>query len=1200
MPGVALAKAGGPASQAAASPDAKCTLSPSMDYSGGDFAGCISVGAKLSATPAVGASTTLTIKVKAARSEPDVRVMVDLPANFAFADGTATAAAVSGSGAVARAQLGSFALSAGSTRTITRQVKAVRAGFGEIAVSAADRHSAARTDGGAESVFATVGSTTATSYASGGAAVTAQPTHSTVALALPRGGPERLSTAPQRVAPVSVTGQLHPAVIRPQTAGTSCVSGTWNYVDQTGVSRPAANTLIEALNSSNTLLSYAVSGGDGSYTICWSTGGATTSVYVKFLESNNIWRVTDNSNNVYSFSTGITAVADGTTYSFGNLYPGSSSYYPGLHAFAIANDEWQWVHQYYGGQCWSPFETSCLQLTIHWQSDSTTGTYWNTSGVYLLAGSPDSVDEVAHEIGHNLMWELYGQNFPATTNCNPHYLFTASSTTCGWTEGWADWVATSVYNNMTWTFNGGSTTSFDVTWNEGLGYDTGDQVEGRIVEAMRSLTDGVKGPWDNDPGEGAGVRDNRNFFAALNTYHPNTFADFWADRAALGQDTGQTALSALYEGTIDYGFRNPLSDYVGVHFPEAVPAHNYSHTTTTGYWSVVAERPDAGTDTDLTVYNDFGQTSALASSSYGGTTTDFVAINSNSGHRALQTYYPRVTQFAGSGGYTIEEAQGSNTLSAGSSTNNFTSGQPIRIWDSYQASGQPVYLRAVPTAGQDVQLAIASSSLDFASRSATTSGADPGLGVPATLVYTPTDTGWHGLILLDNSLTSGAVTVFADTTAPIGTVAIDGGAASTANPHATLTLSANDTQTGMSSMQISTDGVFDTEPVLPYATSAPVTLPGSNGTKTVYVRYQNNAGMWSDAVTATISLAAPVPSVTALSPTSGKTAGGNTVTITGTGFTGASAVTFGTVAATSFSVVNSTKITAVAPAQAAAKHNVYVTGPGGTNAAAAGNRYTYVNAPAVTAVSPASGKTAGGNTVTITGTDLTGATAVKFGTVAATSFTVVNAAKITAVVPAQAAASHNVYVTTPYGTSVAATGNKYTYLNAPTVTAVSPSSGKTAGGNTITVTGTGFTSVSGVKIGTVAVTSFTVVSSTKITAVVPAQAAASHNVYVTTPGGVSVATTANRYTYLDVPTVTAVSPSSGPAAGGNTITITGTGFTSVSGVKIGTVAVTSFTVVSSTKITAVVPAQAAAAHNVYVTTPGGVSVAATANRYTYT
>jgi IPT/TIG domain len=828
------------------------------------------------------------------------------------------------------------------------------------------------------------------------------------------------------VARGGVRSRITPGVIRPNSAGTSCVSGTWNYTDQNNVSHPAANTLVEALNSSNTLLSYAVSGGDGSYNICWATGGASTSVYVKFIESNNIWRVTDNSNNVYSFSTPIVALGDGGTHSYGNLYPGSSSFERALHTFAIANDEWQWVHQYFGGQCWSPYITSCHQLTIHWQSDSTTGTYWNTSGVYLLASSPDTVDEPAHEIGHNLMWELYGQSFPATTNCNPHYLFTASSTTCGFTEGWADWVATSVYNNTTWTFNGGSTANFNLTWNEGLGYNTGDQVEGRIVQAMRSLTDGTKAPWDNDPGEGAGVRDNRNFFAALHTYHPTTFASFWSDRAALGQDTSQTALSALYQGTIDYGFRNPLANYVGKHFPKAVPDHNYSDTTTSGYWSVVAEKPDAGSDTDLSVYNDFGETSLLGSSAYGGTTTDFVAINSNSGHQALHTYYPKVHEFAGSGGYTIENAQGTNSLSTGTSVVSLAGTDLSRVWDSYQGAGVPVYYRAVPAAGQDVQLFALNAASNSVSRSgAAATGTDPGAGNPATLVYTPASTGWNGLVMLNNGQTAGTVTVYADTSAPTGSVSINGGALSTANTTVSLTLSAADAQTGVNGMQISTDGTFDTEPVVAYSTSATAHVSAGNGVKRVYVRYRNNAGMWSGAVSDTINLA-PAPRVTAISPISGPLAGGRTVTITGSWFTGATAVKFNTTAATSFHVVSSTKITAVTPAHAAGLVVVRVYTSSGNSASPVAARYTYQGAPKVTAISASSGTRHGGRTVAITGARFTGATAVKFNTTAA-RFTVVSSTKINVVTPAHAAGRVYIRVYTASGNSGSPVAARYTY-----------------------------------------------------------------------------------------------------------------------------------------------------------------------------
>ena len=170
------------------------------------------------------------------------------------------------------------------------------------------------------------------------------------------------------------------------------------------------------------------------------------------------------------------------------------------------------------------------------------------------------------------------------------------------------------------------------------------------------------------------------------------------------------------------------------------------------------------------------------------------------------------------------------------------------------------------------------------------------------------------------------------------------------------------------------------------------------------------------------------PAVTAISPTSGPTAGGTTVTITGTGFTGATKVLFGAVAATSFTVVSDTQITAVSPAQAAGTHSIYVTTPGGTSAPVSGDQFTYaVPHPAVTAISPTSGPTAGGTTVTITGTGFTGATKVLFGAVAATSFTVVSDTQITAVSPAQAAATHNIYVTTPSGTSAAVAADQFTY-----------------------------------------------------------------------------------------------------------------------------------------------------------------------------
>ena len=83
----------------------------------------------------------------------------------------------------------------------------------------------------------------------------------------------------------------------------------------------------------------------------------------------------------------------------------------------------------------------------------------------------------------------------------------------------------------------------------------------------------------------------------------------------------------------------------------------------------------------------------------------------------------------------------------------------------------------------------------------------------------------------------------------------------------------------------------------------------------------------------------------------------------------------------------------------------------------------------------------------------------------------------------------------------------------PTVTRVSPSSGSTAGGNVVTISGTGFTKATSVRFGTVTTTHFTVKSSTKITVTVPAQKAGTHDVNVTTPSGRSASNSTDKYTY---------------------------------------------------------------------------------------
>ena len=83
---------------------------------------------------------------------------------------------------------------------------------------------------------------------------------------------------------------------------------------------------------------------------------------------------------------------------------------------------------------------------------------------------------------------------------------------------------------------------------------------------------------------------------------------------------------------------------------------------------------------------------------------------------------------------------------------------------------------------------------------------------------------------------------------------------------------------------------------------------------------------------------------------------------------------------------------------------------------------------------------------------LLGATHVKFGTTTAASFTVTNATTIKAVTKAHAAGKVKVFATTPGGT---ATRTGFTFVApAPTVTTLTPASGSTTGGTTVTITGT--------------------------------------------------------------------------------------------------------------------------------------------------
>lgn len=402
--------------------------------------------------------------------------------------------------------------------------------------------------------------------------------------------------------------------------------------------------------------------------------------------------------------------------------------------------------------------------------------------------------------------------------------------------------------------------------------------------------------------------------------------------------------------------------------------------------------------------------------------------------------------------------------------------------------------------------------------------------------------------------------------------------------------------------QVTIAGVAAAEVTVVNSTTITAVTPAGTGTNVPVVVTTSFGPSAAAKIYSYQAPAAPLPSpptISSVAPSSGTTLGLTPVTITGTNFTGATSVTFGGNPATNVVVVNATTITALTPAGSGVVSVAVVT-PGGT--ATNPNAYQYVTvAPTVTAVTSNTGTTLGGTSVTITGTNFTGATAVKFGSNPATAFTVLTATTITATTPA-GTGTVNVVVTTPSGTGTGT--NLFTYVtqSPPTVTAITPNGGSianggtTAGGTAVTITGTNFTGATAVTIGGTTATFITVVNSTTITAVTPAHVAGAVNVVVTTPAGTGTGT--NLFTYVQpVPTVTGITPSSGPVAGGTAITITGTNFTGATSVTIGGNPPTSVTVVSPTEITAVTPAGTAGPVNVAVTTPAGTGVGT--NIFTY-
>lgn len=259
------------------------------------------------------------------------------------------------------------------------------------------------------------------------------------------------------------------------------------------------------------------------------------------------------------------------------------------------------------------------------------------------------------------------------------------------------------------------------------------------------------------------------------------------------------------------------------------------------------------------------------------------------------------------------------------------------------------------------------------------------------------------------------------------------------------------------------------------------------------------------------------PTITSVTPATGSPIGGALVTIAGTDFdtSPAPTVTFGAAAAT-LEGSTADSLTVSAPAHAAGAVDVTVTN--GDGQVSNGLTFTYQEGtppPSVGSISPASGSTAGGRTVSIAGSNFSASPAiprVAFGGEFATVVTA-TATLITATIPAHAPGAVAVTVTSP-DAQASTLPAAFTYVAAPVLVSLSPNSGSTGGGEQVELIGTSF------DVGTAPVVIFgntpalvaTGSTATSITVLTPAQGEGVVDVTVTNSDGLAF-TLVNGFTF---------------------------------------------------------------------------------------
>ncbi len=522
---------------------AECAVLQGNHHGSHEWSSCLSAEVKLHGLPRVGEEADLEVIVAASAARGDVDIQVELPGHLRWVQAPAGLSPRDSRSHAPEDRAGVSrmgvhrAVKANAPLVLRGRVQAVSAGHAQIRVSAASE----APEIAADSVFLTIGGDRTTA----GFAIAADDT------AVPMTGAAPTHAYPRF--PVKPAGNSN-------VAGSACATGSFGYVDTSGVNRIAANTGVQVWDADaaggDDLLVSGVAGANGAFQLCFAAAdeeGGGQDVYVSFNTENPHWLIRDPETRApFRFRTETQSnVQAGASAAFGSRMPGNTMLMRGVQAFDQIGAAWNWTP----GSCWDARDAVCRKGIVTWAPDSTDGTWYDLgeNSVFLLPDDPRSAELVLHEFGHAIMDDIYEDAFPSSPKCSPHYIPRTSSRGCAWTEGFATLYEVMVLGQPIFRWADGRTLNVeDPTWGT-ADWDNGDRVEGRVLGALLDLYDTTnEGPHDQCTEDPRGP-----IWTTFLNHKSTTFSQYWSDRAADGFDTSRTKLGCLYQNTIVYGGFRP-------------------------------------------------------------------------------------------------------------------------------------------------------------------------------------------------------------------------------------------------------------------------------------------------------------------------------------------------------------------------------------------------------------------------------------------------------------------------------------------------------------------------------------------------------------------------------------------------------------------------------------------------------------------